>query len=265
MLFPLSDDDRALTGRAWVTIVLVVLNLLVYVGLQRPSDTFTYGYSVVPREITTGVDLTAPEAVSFTDPVTGEAARVSIPQAPGPVPIYLTILSAMFMHSGFAHIGGNLLYLWIFGDNVEHRFGSRVFLAFYLASGAAATAVQIALDPVSVVPSLGASGAISGVLGAYLVLFPKNHVRVFFFFRVLSVPAVFVLGLWIAFQFVDGYGAIFRTEETVGGVAYGAHIGGFVAGALLALLLRGMGLRERTSVVSPSPASPPWTPLSRRP
>ncbi|HYE59533.1 MAG TPA: rhomboid family intramembrane serine protease, partial [Rhodothermales bacterium] len=109
---------------------------------------------------------------------------------------------------------------------------------------------QIALDPDSVVPTLGASGAISGVLGAYLVLFPRNRVNAVFFFRVVSVPAVIVLGLWIVMQFVNGYGAIANTEQTVGGVAYAAHIGGFVAGALMAFVLRSRGLRERPSVVS---------------
>ena len=245
MLFPISDDDRHLTGRAWVTLVLVALNLLVFVGLQLPSEAFTYGYSVVPREITTGVDLTRNEVLTVTDNVTGEVQRVEIPQEPGPVPIYLTVLTAMFMHSGWAHLLGNLLYLWIFGDNVEHRFGSRVFLVLYLASGLAATAAQIALDPDSLIPNLGASGAISGVLGAYLVLFPRNRVNAVFFFRVVSVPAVVVLGLWIAFQLVNGYGAIAATEESVGGVAYGAHVGGFVAGVVLALVLRGRGAQER--------------------
>ena len=257
MLFPISDDDRALTGRAWVTLVLLAINLAVYFGLQT-TDAFTYGYSVIPQEITTGTDLVGSASVPVTDPATGEVGSVEIPQAPGPVPIYLTILTAMFMHGGLAHLGGNLLYLWIFGDNVEHRFGSGVFLLFYLASGVAATVAQIALEPSSVVPSLGASGAISGVLGAYLVLFPKNRVNAVFFFRVVSVPAVVVLGLWIAFQFVNGYGAIARTEQTTGGVAYGAHIGGFVAGVVLAFALRSRGLHERASVVSPDAPVGAW-------
>lgn len=250
MLFPISDDDRTLSGRAWVTLVLIALNVLVFVGLQLQSEAFTYGYSVVPHEITTGVDLVETERLTVTDNVTGEKQTVEIPQSPGPVPIYLTLLTSMFMHGGWAHLLGNLLYLWIFGDNVEHRFGSRVFLAFYLVCGLVASAVQIALDPGSLVPNLGASGAISGVLGAYLVLFPRNRVNAVFFFRVVSVPAIVVLGLWIVFQLVNGYGAIAATEESVGGVAYGAHVGGFAAGVVLGLLLRGRGLRERPSVLS---------------
>jgi membrane associated rhomboid family serine protease len=244
MLFPISDDDRHLDGPAFVTILLVALNVVVFVFFQGlgANEAFTYGWSVIPEEITTGTDLTAPTTVGFAD------QRVTIPQAPGPVPIYLTILSAMFMHGGFGHILGNLLYLWIFGDNVEHRFGHGVFLAFYLVSGVAATFAQIALDPDSVIPNLGASGAISGVLGAYLVLFPRNRVHAVFFFQVVAIPAVLALGLWIVLQFVNGFGAIAATEQT-GGVAYGAHIGGFVAGAVMALVLRGVIPDERPNVL----------------
>src|SRR5690606_6373577 len=160
MLFPISDDDRRLDGPAFVTWALLALNVLVYVVFQGlGADTaFTYGYSVVPLELTTGTDLTWPTTVGMA------GQQVSIPHAPGPVPIHLTVLTAMFMHGGLGHLGGNLLYLWIFGDNVEHRFGALPFLAFYLVSGVAATVAQIALDPDSVIPNLGASGAISGVL-----------------------------------------------------------------------------------------------------
>ena len=149
------------------------------------------------------------------------------------------------------HIGGNMLYLWIFGDNVEHRFGHAPFLVFYLVSGLAASFAQIALDPDSLIPTLGASGAISGVLGAYLVLFPRNKVDAIFFFRVVSMPAFIVLGVYIVFQFVDGWGSLFSTEQT-GGVAYGAHIGGFLAGALAALVYRARGRSELPSSLSAS-------------
>jgi membrane associated rhomboid family serine protease len=234
MLFPLSDDDRRLVGPAYVTLALLALNVAVYVLFQGlgSDEAFTYGWSVIPQEITTGVDLVGPVEL-----VSG-AERVTLVHTPGPVPIYLTILSAMFMHGGLMHLGGNLLYLWIFGDNVEHRFGSATFLVFYLACGLAATFAQVVLDPDSVIPNLGASGAISGVLGAYLVLFPRNSVRALVFYFVVRVPALVVLGLWIVFQFVNGYGALFASEQT-GGVAYGAHIGGFVAGVVGAWLLRG--------------------------
>ncbi len=244
MLFPISDDDRALSGPAYVTIGLILANLVVFFLLQQAggNEAFTYGWSVIPSEIVTGTDLTATETVT----VNGES--YPIPQAPGPVPIYLTILSAMFMHGGYMHLFGNLLYLWIFGDNVEHRFGALPFLGFYLASGVVATFAQIYLDPGSVIPNLGASGAISGVLGAYLVLFPRNRVHAIFLYFIVSIPAVVAIGLWIAFQFVNGLGSVMVAEETVGGVAYGAHIGGFFAGVVLAFILRGVIKQEKRNV-----------------
>ena len=249
MLFPISDDDRRLSGPAYVTMGLVALNVAVFVLLQQMGrdEVFTYGWSVIPREITTGTDLTTPVLVRVPD---GET--VEIPQAPGPVPIYLTILSAMFMHGGFAHIAGNLLYLWIFGDNVEHRFGGLPFLVLYLSGGIAGTFAQIALGPDSVIPNLGASGAISAVLGAYLVLFPRNRVYAVFFFSIISIPAVVAIGLWIALQFINGYGAIMVAQETVGGVAYGAHIGGFLAGAIIAMVMR-LFIREKPNVLTGHP------------
>ncbi len=227
MLFPISDNDRHLLTPAWVSIGLLVANvLLFFVQLSNPD--FTSGYSVIPREIVTGIDLTEPVLVRAG----GET--LAIPQSPGPAPIYLTLLTAMFMHGGWAHLGGNMLYLWIFGDNVEHRFGHLRFLLFYLASGLAATIAQIATDPHGVIPNLGASGAISGVLGAYLVLFPRNQVMAIFLFRLVSIPAVFVLGLWILMQFVSMGGQ----QANTGGVAYAAHIGGFVAGVIAGIIAR---------------------------
>jgi len=236
MLFPLSDDDRHLMHPAWVTIALMVANVLVFL-YQLAHPEFTYGYSVVPAEITEGTDLVGEVAMKV------DGKLVPIPQSPGPVPIYLTLLTAMFMHGGWGHLGGNMLYLWIFGDNVEHRFGALRFLFFYLASGLAATAAQIAVDPDSIVPNLGASGAISGVLGAYMVLFPRNQVHCIILFRIVALPAVFVLGLWILLQFLSGGGQIIGGEQTAGGVAYAAHIGGFVAGLVAGALAR-MGMDD---------------------
>lgn len=245
MLFPIGDDDRHLTRPAFISIALIVANLVVFFLLQGAGGNaaFTYGWSVIPFEITNGVDLVGPETIQ----VQGQSVQIS--QAPGPTPIHLTILSAMFMHGGFMHLFGNLLYLWIFGDNVEHRFGALPFLGFYLVSGFVATVAQIVLDPSSIIPNLGASGAISGVLGAYLVLFPRNRVRALLFYFVVSVPAIVAIGLWIAFQFVNGYGAVMVSEETAGGVAYGAHIGGFFAGVILALILRGLIKEKDTSIM----------------
>jgi membrane associated rhomboid family serine protease len=246
MLLPIGDDDRKLSGPAFVTIGLILANLAVFFLLQQmgANEEFTYGWSLIPREITTGEDLTSPQSLTI------QGREVEIPQAPGPTPIYLTILSSIFMHGGFAHLFGNLLYLWIFGDNVEHRFGAIPFLLFYLVSGIAGSAAQIALDPDSVIPNLGASGAISGVLGAYMILFPKNRVHAIFFFRIISIPAIVAIGLWIVFQFISGYGAIMVSEESAGGIAYGAHIGGFFAGMILAAIMRVFIKKERQNVLS---------------
>lgn len=240
MLLPIGDEDRKRSRPAYVTIGLALANIVVFFLLQEggTNTEFIYGWSVIPQEIITGEDLVSPAVVE----VNGE--EVEVPQAPGPTPIYLTILSSMFMHGGFAHLFGNMLYLWIFGDNVEHRFGAWHFLGFYLASGCAATFAQIALNPESVVPNLGASGAISGVLGGYLVLFPRNRVFAVFFFNIIAIPAAVAIGLWILFQFFNGLGAVMVSQETLGGVAYGAHIGGFLAGVVLALFLR-MVVKER--------------------
>jgi membrane associated rhomboid family serine protease len=233
MLFPIGDDNETIRRPAWVSLVLMAANIAVFVFLQGcgANEAFTYGYSVIPYEIVTGTDLTEPQTMR------AGAESAVIPQAPGPFPIFLTIISAMFMHGGLGHIGGNLLYLWIFGDNVEHRFGALPFLLFYLVSGVAATWAQILIDPNSVVPNLGASGAISGVLGAYLILFPRNKVHALFFYSVVSVPAVLAIGLWIVMQLFSGWGALVN-ESAVSGVAYGAHIGGFAAGVALALVMR---------------------------
>ena len=234
MLLPISDDDRRLHRTGYVTILLILANLAVFFLLQRmgADADFTYGWSVIPQEIVTGDDIVDDQQIQ----VAGEP--VTIPQAPGPPLIWLTILSSMFMHGGFAHLFGNMLYLWIFGDNVENRFGILPFLVFYLVCGAVGTAVQVMLGPESIIPNLGASGAISGVLGAYIVLFPKNRVNAIFFYYVISIPAVAAIGIWILFQFINGYGAVMLSQETAGGVAYGAHIGGFVAGVILALVLK---------------------------
>ena len=234
MLFPISDDDRDLKGPSPVTITFVVLNIVVFLFLQGAgnNEDFTYGYSVIPYEIWTGQDLTSAQVIQHSE------GRSLIDQAPGPTPIYLTIFTAMFMHGGWMHLISNLLYLWIFGDNVEQRFGRVPFILFYLLSGVVATLVQVALGPEVVIPNLGASGAISGVLGAYLILFPRNRVHALFFWFIISVPAFLAIGFWILLQLFNGWGAIFSAGDALGGVAYGAHIGGFVAGLILAAIMR---------------------------
>lgn len=233
MLMPIGDDNEGRSRTPYVTYALIAVNLAVFFLLQIPSDAFTYGFSVVPREITTGEDLV------------GRAGP--IPHFPGPQPIHLTLLSAMFMHGGFAHLFGNMLYLWIFGDNVEDALGHVKFLAFYLLCGLAASAAHIFFEPNSMVPSLGASGAIAGVLGGYLLMFPSRQVRVLMgYMGIVAMPAIIVIGLWGAVQLFSGVGSIARTEQTGGGgVAYWAHVGGLVAGLLLVSLFRNPETRQR--------------------
>ncbi len=235
MLLPVGDDDRALFRPAYVTHFLLWTNVFVFL-LQQVFPSLTYGWSMVPLEISSGKDIVGLVALRTS------AGTVEIMHYPGPVPIYLTLLTSMFLHGSLLHIAGNMLYLWIFGDNVEHRFGSLLFLGFYLIAGVAGALVEVAFHTTSVVPVLGASGAISGVLGAYLVLFPKNRVYVLFFFTVLALPASLVIGGWVLFQLLGGVGSIMGPQ--VGGVAYLVHLGGFVTGALLAWPMRKV-VRER--------------------
>lgn len=244
MLIPIGDDDRRLHGPSYITTFLLLANILVYVVFQGVSgnSAFTYAWSAIPYELTTGLDLVGPQELWLG------GTRVVIDHEPGPFMIRLTVLSAMFMHGSLSHLLGNLLYLWIFGDNVEHRFGHRLFLLFYLVSGVAATLAQVALDPMSIVPTLGASGAISGVLGAYIVLFPRNRVHALLFFWVISIPAVVAIGVWIAIQFLEGWSFLQGPGASGGGVAYGAHIGGFAAGILLGIVVRIFVREERPTI-----------------
>lgn len=231
-LMPIGDDNSGRTTQPYVTYALIALNLLVFFLLQGAgsNDRFTYGYSTVPYEITHGRDV----VTQTTTDIGG------IAQAPGPQPIYLTILTAMFMHGGYAHLFGNMLYLWIFGDNVEDALGHVKFLIFYLLCGLAATAAHILSGPGSLVPSLGASGAIAGVLGGYLLMFPSKRVRVLMgYMGIVEMPALIVIGIWGALQLFSGVGSIAKTDQTAGsGVAYWAHIGGLAAGLLLVSLFR---------------------------
>jgi membrane associated rhomboid family serine protease len=235
-MFPISDENERGHGPAFVTLAFIAINVLVFLFLQGGGGPegadFTYGYSAVPYEITNGVDLVEDEAVT----IDGES--VSIPQEPGPSPIWLTLFTSIFMHADWLHLGGNMLFLWIFGDNVEHRIGHGLYLVFYLVAGIIASFSQILINTDSVIPTLGASGAIAGVLGAYLVMFPTNRVLVLIIRFPVWVPAVVVIGIWAVIQFISGFGALGVTEEAGGGVAYMAHIGGFVAGVLAGIVFR---------------------------
>ena len=250
-MFPIGDENERGHGPAVVTLAFIALNVLVFIFLQGgggpEGDEFTYGYSAVPFEITNGVDLTEPQ------PIEVEGQQVAVPQEPGPSPIWLTLFSSIFMHGGWLHLGGNMLFLWIFGDNVEHRIGHVLYLVFYLAVGVVASVAQILTNTDSIIPTLGASGAISGVLGAYLVMFPTNRVTVFLFRFLMPVPAIVAIGIWAVFQFISGLGVAAATSET-GGVAYMAHIGGFVAGVVAGFFFRAIFNEPRRPRGAPAAA-----------
>jgi membrane associated rhomboid family serine protease len=233
-MFPLFDENEPGQGIAWVTLALIAVNVAVFLFLQGASgdNQFTYGYSTIPTEIITGHDIVA------NQPVIIDGVQYVIPEAPGPSPIYLTLLTSMFMHASWLHLGGNMLFLFIFGDNVEHYVGSILYLAFYLVAGIIASFAQILADTTSLVPNLGASGAIAAVLGAYIVLFPRNRVVVLLFRFLVPVPALVAIGLWAVLQFVSGFGSLVSPAAN-GGVAYLAHVGGFVSGVVFAFLARG--------------------------
>jgi membrane associated rhomboid family serine protease len=211
MVFPIGDDNSARRNIPIVTYLLIVINVLVFLLELNRGDNFIRTYAFIPRE--------------FSRNPAGEIQ---------------TVLTAMFMHGGWLHLFGNMLYLWIFGDNVEDNFGSVRFLIFYLLCGIAATFAQMWVMPQSNIPNLGASGAIAGVLGAYLVLFPHGRVRVLIGRGIAEVPALVAIGLWIVLQLVSGVGAIANSTQTaeIGGVAYMAHVGGFVAGVVLVFVFR---------------------------
>lgn len=208
-MFPLGDDNSGRHATPVVTVVLIAICAFVFFLQLQGGDAFTRAWAFTPARFT-------------ADPI-------------GAAP---TLITAMFMHGGWAHFGGNMLYLWIFGDNVEDRFGKVGFLVFYLVCGIAASFAQYAVSPSMNIPNLGASGAIAGVLGAYILMFPKAMVRVAVGVSVVALPALVVLGFWIALQLFSGVGSIAATSsgEATGGVAYMAHVGGFAAGLVLTFI-----------------------------
>jgi membrane associated rhomboid family serine protease len=224
-MIPLKDNIPSSRAPV-VTVGLIAVNILVFLNqsMLPPQEVaqFIHLYGLIPLEISGGDSL-----------------------RPHPVPLYATLFTSMFVHGGLFHLGGNMLYLWIFGDNVEDRIGRLRFLVFYLLSGLGAAAVQIWADPASKIPMIGASGAISGVLGAYLFLFPYARVLTLIplglFSRVVEIPALVVLGFWIIVQILNG-AMTFGTQG--GGVAWLAHVGGFVAGLAMVVVLTG-GRRGR--------------------
>jgi membrane associated rhomboid family serine protease len=233
LVFPIGDDNSDRVSLPVVTWLLIAVNVAVFVLFQGlgSSDRFTYAWATVPAEIRGGRDLAG--SVPVRDPESGRVVA-EIELGPTPVSVYLTLLTAMFMHGGLGHLFGNMLYLWIFGDNIENSLGRARFLVFYLLTGLLASAAHVvatyAFAGNPLIPSLGASGAISGVLGGYLVLFPRRRVRVILIRMLTEVPAVVAIGSWFLFQLVAGIGSL---GGQGGGVAYAAHVGGFVAGLAL--------------------------------
>jgi membrane associated rhomboid family serine protease len=226
-MFPLGDDNTERRLTPYIVWTFIGVNVVMWLTQLAGGEAFTYGWAAIPYEITRGVDLVQAQMVTFGSDV------VEIPQARGPVPIQFTVVTAMFMHGSWMHIIGNMLYLWIFGDQVEDTLGHARFLIFYLVCGVAATFAHIAVARDSVIPSLGASGAIAGVLGAYLVRYPRNKVKVLFGRGIVYMPAFVVLGFWIVLQLIS--------QVSVGGagsgVAYMAHVGGFAAGLVLVFVM----------------------------
>src|ERR1041385_8327784 len=215
-MFPIGDDNTSRRTFPLVTYVLIALNVLFFLVELSGGDAFIGKWAFVPSR--------------FVANPSGD---------------FLTLFTSMFMHGGWVHLGGNMLYLWIFGDNVEDRFGHAKFTLFYLLCGIAATVAQVMVNANSNVPNLGASGAIAGVLAAYIVMFPRGQVKVLMGRGVVPMPALVVIGLWIVLQFISGIGSITQMAET-GGVAYMAHVGGFVAGLVLTFLFGG----RRTEVTA---------------
>lgn len=236
MVFPLSDDNSDRASFPIVNVALIVINVLVFVLFQGMGKNigFTYAFSTVPVEIKTGSDVITENQIVRVDSVDGPR-EVTVPGLQEtPIPVYLTMLTSMFMHGGLMHLLGNMWFLWIFGDNIENDLGRVRYLMFYLLCGIVASLAHVLPNmtgPSSMIPSLGASGAISGVMGAYLVLHPRRRVTVLLLRMVTEVPGFVAVGLWFLFQIISSLGTLGGAGA---GVAYGAHIGGFVAGVVLA-------------------------------
>ena len=231
-MIPIGDDDSDRTTKPVVNWLLIAANVFVFVFVQGlgHNQRTTLAFATIPAEILTGRDLAQPIAVR--DEYGRVVDQIEIP--PTPIPVYWTLLTSMFLHGGIAHIFGNMLYLGIFGDNVEDRLGHGRYLLFYLLTGILASLAHVIVTAVSganaFVPSLGASGAISGVLGGYIVLFPRRRVRLLWLYSVIQAPALVAIGVWFLFQLIAGAGSL---GGEMGGVAYGAHVGGFLAGVVL--------------------------------
>ena len=239
MIMPLYDDNSQRIRTPFVNYILIAINIFVFVMFQNfgENERFIYTFSAVPAEIISGKDIQSSPTVLGKTRSGEEIIRPGL--EPTPFTVYITLITSMFMHGGIGHILGNMLFLWIFGDNVEDRLGHLQYLLFYIIVGILASLAHVAtcvlLKSDLLTPSLGASGAISGVMGAYLIFYPNNSVTVLIFRFVTTVPAIVAVGLWFAMQLFSSFMELGAGEG--GGVAYGAHIGGFIAGIPLAFFI----------------------------
>jgi membrane associated rhomboid family serine protease len=238
MFIPIGDDNRDRHLTPYVNYLFLIINIVVFVFFQDlgRNVAFTFSYSTVPAEILLGQDIVTNSKI-LTDPYTGQQMEMPGLQKTD-IPVYLTLITSMFMHGGLAHLGGNMLYLWVFGDNLENIMGHKKYFVFYLLCGILSSLAHVFttafLGHNALIPALGASGAISAILGGYMLLFPTRRVYIWVFLTTVSVPAFLSVGIWFVFQLINGLGAL--GGEEAGGVAYAAHIGGFVAGLLLVKL-----------------------------
>ncbi len=231
MIFPYRDDNPTLTF-PWVTVGLIVMNVLIYLIMSAGGSRF-FRYTVI------NYGLIPVELVHFQNYFPSTA-----------VPPALNLVTALFVHGGFMHLAGNMWFLWIFGDNVEDRLGHFRYLVFYILAGIAASLLHVAFFPDSTAPVIGASGAISGILGAYAILFPHARIRtivfIFFFFDFIMVRSIIFIGIWILFQAVSGLFALGTGGN--GGVAWFAHLGGFIFGIYMLWFFIGKKSLSRTVV-----------------
>ncbi|HET7870738.1 MAG TPA: rhomboid family intramembrane serine protease [Actinomycetota bacterium] len=263
-MIPIRDVNPT-TRTSWITLALIAANVVVFLlwqptlGANSDTRTFFFFYcnALVPWEVTHQTSL-AQGGAAARDAIeadlgpqlgsgVGAGLQQRLQQRCPDKDVNVSIPVSMFLHGGWLHIAGNMLFLWIFGNNVEDRLKRPLFIAFYFLGGLAATALQLAFGPNSTIPNVGASGAIAAVLGAYLVLFPRARVYTlvfFFFITAIELPAVAVLGLWFVLQLFSGVGSI-GADVNSGGVAYWAHVGGFAFGAAITwLFFRGRGDRQ---------------------
>lgn len=244
MVLPLGDLQRTMIIPV-VTYSLIGINVLVFLVQEKLGDSFTLAFAATPYEITHNTDVDQPIArqaqVVVRDRWGGERIErrvIQIEHYPCPIPVRLTLLTSMFLHGSWMHLLGNMLYLWIVGDNVEEVLRPGRYLLVYLACGLVGSLSQIMVNPDSFTPTLGASGAIAGVMGAYVVWFPHNQIRVLVFRFITVLPAILVIGGWIALQVWLGAGSMNARRGDSGGVAYLAHVGGAATGIFVAFLFQ---------------------------